>query len=137
MIERSTKIRVRYSHTDQMGVVYYGNYPSFYEIGRSEFMRDLGLSYLEVEKGGVVMPVVEMSCRYHKPFFYDDLIEIKTVLKQLPTSSIEFYHEMYNSNVELCHTGKVKLGFINMKTLRPVRVPDIVLECLKKAINNQ
>lgn len=135
MITKVTNLRIRYSHTDQMGVVYYGNYPSFYEIGRTEFMRELGLSYATIEERGIIMPVVEMSSRYYKPFFYDDLIEIKTILKELPTSSVVFHHELLNSKSELCHTGIVKLGFISRQTNRPVRVPDYILQCFLSAYN--
>lgn len=135
MIKKTTNIRILYSHTDQMGYVYYGNYAMFYEIGRSEFLREFGLSYASMEENGIMMPVIEMTSNYHKPLFYDEIVEIKTILKELPTASITFSHEFLNSKGELCHTGNVRLGFINKESKRAVRVPAYLLQCLTDSFN--
>jgi len=115
--------RVNYSDTDQMGVVYYGNYATLYEIGRTEMLRKKGLSYKEIEAMGVMLPVVKMTCTYKKPALYDDLLTIKTIIKEEPTSKICFYTEIYNEKGDLLNSGEVVLVFVNSKTMRPMRAP--------------
>jgi len=136
-ISRMTTYRVRYSDTDQMGVVYYGNYPRFYEIGRSELIRDMGYTYKELEDSGVFMPVASVNCKYHKSLYYDELITIRTALKELPKARMVFHHTIFNSNNELVHTAEVTLVFLSKKTDRPVRVPKAMIDVLNKMISKQ
>jgi acyl-CoA thioester hydrolase len=131
MFVHETKLRVRYGETDQMGVVYYGNYALYYEVGRVEALRSLGLSYREVEAGGVLMPVLEMSSRYLAPARYDDPLTIKTVIRDKPGVRIRFEHEISNASAQLLHTGMVTLVFINAQTGKPTRCPEQLAEELK------
>lgn len=132
MFTTTTTYRVRYADTDQMGVVYYGNYPKFYEIGRSEMIRDLGYTYKELEKTGVFMPVASVHAKYKKPIYYDELITIETSLKKMPQARMVFYHTIYNENQEVVHTAEVTLVFLDAASNRPVRVPKYMLDALEK-----
>ncbi|HON19266.1 MAG TPA: thioesterase family protein [Salinivirgaceae bacterium] len=131
-IENITEFRIRYVHTDQMGIVYYGNYAMLYEIGRTELMRSIGIAYRDLEESGIMMPVIEMKSKYKRPLYYDEVIQIKTVIDTLPTASIIFRHEIFNSKGELCNLGEVTLGFINKVNKRPTRVPSKLLELLNR-----
>ena len=116
--------RVRYGETDQMGYLYYGNYPLLYEIGRAESIRSLGISYKELEESlKVMMPVLEVKSRYISPLKYDENIKIRTLLKERPTKMIHFYHEIYGENEVLAHKGEVKLFFVDMTSNKRVSCP--------------
>lgn len=124
MYEHHTTIRVRYAETDQMDIVYYGNYAQYFEVGRAESIRALGFSYKDMEAMGVKMPVVEMHARFLRPAHYDDLITIKTQLRELPeTHQIEFHHEVYNERKKLLTVGRVVLFFIDIQTQKRVKMP--------------
>jgi acyl-CoA thioester hydrolase len=132
MYTASTQLRVRYAETDQMNVVYYGNYPQYFEVGRVEAIRQLGLSYKDMEAGGIHMPVVELHIKYLRPAQYDDLITIKTTVRELPSDhKIEFYQEVFNEQNKLLTAGTVKLYFINSKTNQRATIPDALKEKLK------
>lgn len=126
-----TKIRVRYGETDQMGVVYYGNYAQYLEQGRTEWLRELGFSYKWMEANDVQLPVVHFSIDYKLPARYDDLIIVKTSLKKLPSVKIEFYYEIYNESKQLLATATTILVFINSKTKKLIKAPDYLIEKLK------
>ena len=96
MFSNSSHLRIRYSETDQMGYCYYGNYAQFFEIGRVETLREIGVSYKELEARGIMLPVVDLNVKYLRPALYDDLIEIKTYLNKVPGVKIEFDYEIYN-----------------------------------------
>jgi acyl-CoA thioester hydrolase len=114
MYESITKIRVRYAETDQMNVVYHGNYAQYFEVGRAESIRQLGFTYKELETMGIIMPIVDLHTKFLRPAHYDDLLTIKTILKELPTDhKIEFHQEVYNESEKLLTIGKVVLYFIN------------------------
>src|SRR3954471_16977940 len=100
MFEHSTKVRVRYGETDQMGYMYYGNYAEFYEVGRVEMLRSLGMTYSGMEAQGVIMPVLELHCKYIKPALYDEEIRMKITLKEMPGVRIKFDYELYNERDE-------------------------------------
>lgn len=124
MYSSTTTVRVRYGETDQMGYLYYGFYALYYEVGRAEAIRELGFTYKELEEMGVVMPVAAMEAKYIRPAFYDDLITIKTTLKELPKSSeIEFYAELFNEAGKLLNTSKVTLVFFDPKERKKVMMP--------------
>lgn len=131
MFEHSTKLRVRYGETDQMGYMYYGNYASFYEVGRVEMLRSLGLTYSGMEASGIMMPVVELNCRYLKPALYDEEITIRVIMEEKPRIRIHFKYELYNEKQELINTGETLLVFINMQTNRPCIAPKDFLEKVK------
>ena len=132
MYESITTTRVRYAETDQMNVVYYGNYAQYFEIGRVESMRELGMSYKDVEAMGIIMPVVELHIKYLRSAHYDDLLTIKTILKELPSNhKIEFHQEVYNEEGKLLTTGKVGLYFLNAKTMQKTNIPAELYEKLK------
>jgi acyl-CoA thioester hydrolase len=141
MIVSETKIRVRYSETDKMGYVYYGNYPAFYEVGRAEAMRELGLTYRQMEDKGVMMPIATMNLKYHRPAFYDDLLTVRTFIKELPTVRMQFHYEIYNEKGDLLNSGETVLAFIDMATQRPCRAPEwfmnAFLEKWEQSIQNQ
>jgi acyl-CoA thioester hydrolase len=122
------KVRVRYAETDQMGVVYHGNYAQYFEMGRVEWLRDLGLSYSFMEKNGIMLPVVSLTINYKKPARYDDLLTVRTIFKKQASVKIEFDYEIYSESAELLTTGNSVLVFVDMKTGRPVLPPDYVLE---------
>ncbi len=131
MFENETKIRVRYGETDQMGYVYYGNYAEFYEVARVEMLRKLGLTYKWMEETGIMMPVLELKCKYIKPAYYDDEITIKVVIKELPSTRIVFNYELYNEKNELINLGETTLVFVNIATKRPSLGPPEFMEKIK------
>jgi acyl-CoA thioester hydrolase len=124
MFEDNTQIRVRYAETDQMDVVYHGNYAQYFEVARAEAIRRLGFTYKDMEALGTYMPIVELHCRYLRPAHYDDLLTIKTILKELPTDHrIEFHHEVYNEQQKLITTGTVVLYFMSIATKSKTSMP--------------
>jgi len=127
-----TQIRVRYGETDQMGVVYYGNYAQYLEQGRTEWLRELGFSYKWMEANNVQLPVVHLSIDYKLPAGYDDLLTVKTTLKKIPTVKIEFYYEIYNESKQLLATATTILVFINSSTKKLMKAPDYLLEKLRE-----
>ena len=124
MFKAETIVRVRYGETDQMGVVYYGNYALYYEVARVEAMRNLGMSYRELEENGIMMPVLELGCKFIKPARYDDELRIRVIIPELPITRLYFQYEVFNnSNNELLNTGHTTLVFIDKTTNRPCRCP--------------
>ncbi|MBC3759750.1 acyl-CoA thioesterase [Hyunsoonleella sp. SJ7] len=122
------QIRVRYGETDQMGVVYHGNYALYLEMGRIEWLRKFGISYKKMEEDGIMLPVISLNINYKKSAGYDDLIKVKTQLKKTPTAKIEFEYEITDENGEILTTAETTLVFIDMKTNRPVRAPQYILD---------
>ena len=131
MRENTTKLRVRYGETDQMGVVYYGNYAQFLEQGRTEWLRELGFSYKWMEENNVILPVTNLTIDYKLPARYDDVIRITTRLKKIPTFRIEFDYEIHNEKNDLLVTASTTLVFINSITNKLMKAPDYLLEKLK------
>jgi acyl-CoA thioester hydrolase len=126
-----TTIRVRYGETDQMGYVYYGHYAMFYEVARVEALRQLGLSYKELEDMGVMMPVLENHSYFRSPARYDDLLTVKTTIRERPAVRITFEYDLYNGRDELIHQGKTLLAFVDKTTGRPCRPPQVFMDVLK------
>jgi acyl-CoA thioester hydrolase len=126
-----TKIRVRYGETDQMGVVYHANYAVYFEVGRTEWLREFGLSYSAMEAEGIMLPVVSLSINYKNSARYDDVLKVKTQLKKMPTASIEFDYELRNDKDEILATGNTILAFIDAKRNRPTRCPKYLLDKLQ------
>ena len=124
-------IRVRYGETDQMGVVHHGNYALYLEMGRTEWMRKKGISYKQMEDNGVMLPVISMSLKFKKSALYDEVIKVKTTLVKLPSVKIEFDYEIYNETGDILVSANTVLAFIDMKTKRPIKCPDYILEKLE------
>ena len=131
LIHDVTDIRVRYYDTDQMGIVYYGNYARFYEIGRVEVMRHLGLNYKELEERGISMPVYDLNSRFIRPAKYDDLLTIRVTIPQLPKTRFMFSYEIFNQEGQLLNTGQTTLVFVRTDTGRPCTAPNDLVEAAK------
>ncbi|HIG32933.1 MAG TPA: acyl-CoA thioesterase [Flavobacteriales bacterium] len=134
MYSFETKIRVRYGETDQMSFVYYGVYAQYYEVGRVELLRSLGVTYKELEEMGFALPVVNLNINYKKPAYYDDELTIRTTIKELPSAKITFYYEMFNANNELLNIGEVVLVFVNKKTGKPCFAPEMAINKFKEKL---
>lgn len=132
MKNHQIQVRVRYSETDQMGVVYHGNYIPYFEMGRVEWLRNKGVSYKSMEESGIALPIVSMNINYKKSARYDDLLSVRTVFKSQSSVKIEFDCEIYNEFEELLTTAQFILVFVSLKTGRPTAPPDYILELLKK-----
>ena len=130
MYKKSITTRVRYGETDQMGYVYHGNYAQYLEMGRLEWLRELGISYKEMEENGIMLPVYSLNLRFIKPAYYDDILTITTTIKDTPSVRIEFEYQIYNQNGELINTAETTLVFIDMKSGRPVKCPNYILDKL-------
>lgn len=128
MYTHSTKIRVRYSETDQMGYVYNGNYAQYYEVGRVEMLRSLGMTYGKMEETGIMLPLLELKCKFIKPAYYDQEITIKTYMKELPGVRMLFDYELFNEKEELINIGATTLVFFDMVKKKPCPPPDYFLE---------
>lgn len=132
MVSNKIKIRVRYAETDQMKIVYYANYFIYFEAGRSELLRSIGLPYSELEKFGYLLPVIEAYAKYHKSATYDDLIEVNTKLDEYNNVKIKLTYDVYNiSTGELIAEGYTVHGFIDSNTMKPKRPPDIFIKAIK------
>ena len=124
MFTATTQIRVRYGETDQMGYLYYGNYALYYEVGRAEAIRQLGYTYRQLEEMGIMMPVAELNVQYFRPALYDDLITVKTLLKELPGGpKIQFHSELYNEEGLLLNKGVTTLVFYDPKEKKKTNMP--------------
>lgn len=132
MYTHETTLRVRYAETDQMGVVYYGNYSQYYEVGRVEAIRNLGMSYKQIEEKGIVMPVTRVNMKYVLPARYDDLLRIVTIITEKPDKRITFRCEIYNEQEQLLNYGEVTLAFFDIQTKKSVHIPDFIMHPLQK-----
>ena len=124
MYTTQTHIRVRYGETDQMRYVYYGNYAMYYEVARVESLRQLGLTYKELEAMGVIMPVLENHSEFLAPALYDELLKVVVTIPEKPSVRIRFQYELFNEQGKLIHRGETLLAFVNQKTGRPCRPPE-------------
>jgi len=131
MHTHTISFRVRYGETDQMGYVYYGNYAQYFEMGRVEWLRNLGISYKQMEDSGIMLPVLNLNVDYLKPAKYDDLLTLKTSLAKTPSVRIAFNFKLYNEANELLTKGHTSLVFIDMARNRPTKAPDSFLNKLK------
>ena len=131
MKDHQIQVRVRYSETDQMGVVYHGSYIPYFEIGRVEWLRNKGVSYKIMEESGIGLPIVSMNINYKKSARYDELLTVHTVFKSQSSVKIEFDCAIYNESKELLTTGHFMLVFVSLKTGRPAAPPDYILELIK------
>lgn len=131
MFTSKTTYRVPYADTDQMKYMYYGHYPKLYEMGRAEMVRDLGITYRELEAiHKISMPVLEINCRYKKPALYDQLLTIESTLTEMPTKLICFHHRVFNEENELLNKGFVKLFFIDQQLNKRISAPTVLTEKL-------
>ena len=132
MIHTTHSIRVRYGETDPMKYVYYGNYAEYFEVARVELFRTLGISYDEIEKRGIFLPVSEYKIKYLKPGLYDQLLEIHTYIKKTPGVKIEFDYEIYNEDKVKITEASTTLFFLDAETNKIVRCPDFLLDLIKE-----
>ncbi len=132
MLAKDYPVRVWYKHTDQMGIVHHSNYICYYESARSDLMRDMGMSYGEMERRGIMMPILEVHSKYLRPARYDELLTVRVIVRELPTARITFEYEIYNEAEELLNTGSTVMGFMNSATRRPCRAPEEFLALLRK-----
>ena len=123
MISFETKIRVEYHHTDQMGIVHHSNYVKFFEVARTEWLRASGLTYAEMERRGVMMPIVDVAVKYRNPALYDELISVTAYVDEPPMARMTFRYEVRGEDGRDIASGSTTLGFIDKETRRPVRAP--------------
>ena len=128
MISFETKIRVEYHHTDQMGIVHHSNYVKFFEVARTEWLRASGLTYAEMERRGVMMPIVDVAVKYRNPALYDELISVTAYVDESPMARMTFRYEVRGEDGRDIASGSTTLGFIDKETRRPVRAPKWLLE---------
>ena len=126
----TTTLRVRYGETDKMGIVYYGNYATYLEQGRTEWLRDMGFSYKWMEDNGIHLPVVELNIKYKAPARYDDILTITTRVKKIPTYRSDFIYEIHNQEGQLLITGETSLVFVNSITNKLQKAPDYLVNKL-------
>lgn len=136
MFEHKTTVRTRYSEVDRMGYVYYGNYATYFEVGRVEAMRVLGISYAELEEEGIMMPVIRYEIDYKKPAFYDEELTIVTRVREVPRSRITFEYETWNAKGELLNSAMTQLVFVDSKTMRPLRAPQVIVDAANKYLKS-
>lgn len=131
MYQHETQHRVLYGETDQMGYLYYGHYPLLYEQGRVELLRSLGTTYKDCEAiHRVMLPVVEVNCRYKRPALYDEMLTIHTKVQVLPSKMITFHHTIISEEGALINNGYVKLFFVDMNTNKRVSCPTFIYDQL-------
>ena len=132
LCKTTTKIRVRYGETDQMGFVYYGNYALYLEQGRTDWLRKMGFSYKELEAQNILLPVTQFSINYHAPGKYDDLLEIETTLVNKPGIKIQFSYVVWNEEKKQLITAETPLAFVDKKTMKITPAPEYLIEAIEK-----
>ncbi|KAA1247081.1 thioesterase family protein [Aquimarina sp. RZ0] len=129
-----TTLKVRYSETDQMGVVHHGNYAQYLELARIDWLSKLDVSYKTMEKNGIMLPVFKLDFKFKKSAFFDDELTIKTILRKIPTARIYFEHEIYNQKEELLTIASITLVFVNSKTKKPISCPSDLIKKIEKRL---
>lgn len=132
MLENTMTFRVRYAETDQMGIVHHANYPVYYEMGRTEMFREIGLPYDEMERRGIMLPLVNLHCDYKKPAYYDQELTLTTMVKEMPSTRIRFDYRLTNQAGETINEGYTTLVFMDSQKRRPVRIPTDLAKELEK-----
>ena len=132
-----TQIRVEYHHTDQMGIVHHSNYVKFFEVARTEWLRQAGLTYAEMERRGVMMPIVDVQIKYRQPAYYDELIKVKAIVEEMPMARMTFKYEIRGEDDRDIASGLTTLGFIDKTTRRPHRAPAWLLEVVEREFNKE
>ena len=135
MIVTETKVRVYYQDTDKMGVVYYGNYARYYEIGRPEMIRDLGFTYKQMEELGIMLPARTLNINYIKSAYYDELLTVRTIVDTIPQVKFPIKTEIYNEKGELINSGETVLVFFSSITNKPVAAPKFFTEEMMRMFN--
>ncbi|MBW8359160.1 MAG: acyl-CoA thioesterase [Weeksellaceae bacterium] len=135
MIHSIHTLRVRYGETDPMKYVYYGNYAEYFEVGRVELFRSIGMPYDEIENQGIWLPVSEYKIKYLKPALYDQILEIHTYIKKIPGVRIEFEYEIYNESKQMITEAATTLFFLDSTTNRIVKCPDFLMNLIQKNWN--
>ncbi len=131
MILHQTYVKVRYAETDQMGVVHHANYAVYLELARIEWLNGLGISYKNMEENGIMLPVYDMKFSFLKPAYFDDNLCVETELRKKPGASIIFDYKILNQDGVLLTKAETTLVFVDMKTNRPTRCPEYILDKLK------
>ena len=116
-----SRVRVRYKETDAMGIAHHANYFVWFELGRTDFCRQTGIPYSEIERRGYILVVTEIACRYRTPFRYDDEVRIRTSVGEIGSRVIKFTYELFAADEELRATGYSSHVWLDLKTRRPVR----------------
>lgn len=133
MLIHRTELRVRYADTDQMGRVYNGKFFEYFEVGRTEMMREHNLPYKSIEANGYQMPVAEAHINYKSPAYYDEVLIIETRVEALPTVKVKIDHTIFSKERnEIVAEGYITLVFINMNTKRPSRPPEFFMNAIRK-----
>ena len=127
MIFYDEKIRVRYKDTDKMGIVHHSNYIVYYEAARVAALRAWGMPYDEMEKSGIISPILEVGSKYIYPAYFDEEITVRVIVEELPTVRLKVRYELYNEAGTLINTGYTWLGFLNGETRRPCHTPQYVV----------
>jgi acyl-CoA thioester hydrolase len=128
--------RIAYYETDAMGYMHHSNYIRLFERARTEMMRDFGYTYASMESAGTMMPIIETSCRYHKPGCYDDLLTVKAIIKEIPVTRMHLDYEVRNETGNLLCTGHTTLVFVNAHTRKPTRAPEAFVQALTHLVKN-
>lgn len=131
MASFETKIRVEYHHTDQMGIVHHSNYVKFFEVARTEWLRANGLTYAEMERRGVMMPIVDVAVKYRNPALYDELLSVTAFVDEMPMARMTFRYEVRGEDGRDIASGSTTLGFVDSETRRPQRAPQWLLDIIK------
>jgi acyl-CoA thioester hydrolase len=137
LITFSTQTRVRYKDTDQMGIMHHSNYVVLYETARTEWLREMGLTYAEIERRGVMSPIIEVHSRFLYPAFYDEMLTIKVSMQEMPAARLIIDSEVYNEAGKLINTGSLTLGFMHSSTRRPCRAPEWFVHAIEDYIAKQ
>jgi len=131
MLSHELKIRVRYAEVDRMGYLHHGNYAAYFEAGRTELLRELGLSYRQMEDEGVLLPVRELNIRYFDPILYDEEVIVRTIVRQMPAVKLEFDYEIENIFGNLCCEAKAVLVFVDATKRKPIKAPEYFLKLVR------
>ena len=137
MYEYKHSVRVRYGETDQMGFVYYGNYAQYFEVGRVEALRSIGIVYSELEKEGIMLPVLDLNIKYYKPAHYDQLLDIYVIIDQIPGAKIKFDYILKDEHSNLLVKGTTNLVFVKKENGKPMRAPNWIIDKLSVFFNEQ
>ena len=132
MLVSESQVRVRYAEVDRMGYLHHSRYAQYYEVSRSEMLRELFGSYRDMEDSGIIMPLSDLKCHYHRPALYDDLLTVRTIVKEKPTVRMVFHYEVYNQDNILINTGETTLVFVDGQTRRPIRPPKAFMDAIEK-----